>query len=264
MMHIPIIDRSKTPLCQLCRTAPAIQKSHVLSRFLWKQSRIAHRNDNKGFDFVRKDRPDLSKRNNKSGFSEPLLCLTCETTRSTLEKYMSDVLYQRQGIVRSNFVGHQVVEGLCYEKVKLFTMFNLFMMGVSQHPYYSSVNLGDHHTNLLRTMLLASDPGEPWMYGSIWIRLKFSDAPLEGISIAPNKFRWAETGPWTYRTVFAGICWMTFCSSHPAIGVAEPLFMGRSGPLVLFDAKISDLPFVSRRIDEWLIDNGHPPIYSRN
>lgn len=265
--HVSIMNSvpsaNKAPqLCRLCQQAPPIKNSHILSRFLWKQSRLAHRDDNKGYQLIRKDKPQLRAKVERAGIAEPLLCAACEKQRNRLETAMHDVLYHRRRILRTKSFGHQVVDGLSYEQVKLFTMYNLFMMGVSDHPFYALVELGDSHTQRLRRMLLASDPGEDWRYASLWFRLKLADEPFEGIGIAPSPIRWGDSGHIVYRSVMAGICWMTFCSNHPHPWLKEPLFIGPPGRLVLFDAKPNDLPFVAHRIDEWLVSQGHPAIYT--
>lgn len=254
---------SALQLCRLCQKAPPIDNSHIFSRFLWKQSRLAHRDDGGGYKLIWKDNPRLSAKVEKAGIKEALLCAACEKVRNKLETYMSGVIYQHRNILRTKSVGHQVIDGLSYVHVKLFTMYNLFMMAVSEHPFYASANLGEIHTERLRQMLLAPDPGEAWRYSSIWFRLKLEDEPLEGISIAPSPIRWGGSGQIVYRTVMAGICWMTFCSNHPHPWLKEPLFIGPSGRLVLFDAKPNELPFVAHRIDEWLVSQGHPAIYTR-
>ncbi|WP_146854202.1 hypothetical protein [Brevifollis gellanilyticus] len=253
----PQKNMANSAFCRLCQKAPAIKKSHVLSRFLWKQSGLAHRKDNKGYDLVIKDDPRLIKRNQRAGITEALFCPDCEDKRNKLETYMSGVLYEYEAIIRRTSSGHQLIDGLCYQRVKLFTMFNLFAMGISSYPYYSAVNLGDHHTDCLRSMLLASDPGEPWQYSSIWLRLKIGGQPIEGISLAPHRIRWGETGQHVYRTIFAGVCWMTFCSSHRHPWLSEPAFIGKAGQLALFDTPTNELPFLAGRINEWITANRH-------
>lgn len=251
-------EKATPQLCRLCRQTPPIENSHILSRFLWKQSRLAHRDDNKGYSFIHKGSPKLNAKVERSGIKEPLLCAACERNRSKLEQYISGVFYHRRNIIRAKSIGHQVIQGLDYEQVKLFTMYNLFMMGVSKHPFYASAQLGEVHTERLRQMLLASDPGEDWRYSSIWFRLNIANEALEGISMAPSPIRWGGSGQIVYRTVMAGICWMTFCSNHPHPWLKEPLFIGPSGSLVLFDAKPSEMPFIAHQIDEWLVNQGSP------
>jgi hypothetical protein len=265
--HVSIMNSvpsaNKAPqLCRLCQQAPPIENSHILSRFLWKQSRLAHRDDNKGYKLIHKGQSESSVKYEKSGIQQPILCQSCEQARNKIETSMSALLYHRRAIVRSKSAGHQIIDGLPYAQVKLFTMYNLFMMGVSEHPFYKEVKLGGSHTDRLRKMLLSSDPGEDWRYSSIWFRLKLKGEPLEGIGIAPSQIRWGDSGQVVYRTVIAGICWMTFCSNHPHPWLKEPLYIGKPGRLVLFDAAPNEMPFIAHRIDEWLVNQGHPAIYS--
>ena len=128
--------------CKLCSSDVAIQ-SHIISKFLWKQSGIAHRSDGKGFDFACESDSRWNEHNRQSGFQERILCKRCDNERrSSFEDYMARKIYGQDGLLRSTQIGHRIVDKLLYEKVKLFSMFNLFMMGVSCHPYYAAVNLG--------------------------------------------------------------------------------------------------------------------------
>ncbi len=263
-MKLSIPEGVTGQLCRICQRNPPIKKSHVLPKFLWKESGLAHRSDNQRCRLIYKANQQKFDYNPlNSGLTEPLFCSSCEGERGKFETYMAQVLYHDNSVARTPSNGHRVINGLSYEQVKLFTMYNLFAMGVSNQPYYASARLGEAHTERLRQMLLASDPGEPWRYSSIWFRLKIADEPLEGVSIAPSAIRWGDSGQVVYRTVMAGICWMTFCSNHPHPGLKEPLFIGPSGSLVLFDAKPNELRFVAHRIDEWLVSQGSPAIYSR-
>lgn len=174
---------------------------------------------------------------------------------------MARRIYDKDGILRSPNTGHRIVEGLSYEKVKLFSMFNLFMMGVSSHPYYKAVSLGDKHEDKLRRMLLAKDPGEPWEYSTICFRLQMNGKNLEGMSLAPQQVRWPN-GQIMYRFVCAGLCWMITCSGHPHEWLKAPVFIGLDGKMVVFDGNPVDMPFIRERMDNWLATNGHPPLKS--
>jgi hypothetical protein len=255
-LAMPLLVKPDT-LCRLCQTTKAIERSHIISRFLWKNSLLAHRKDNKGFDFICQDQSEWAEKDKKSGFFEPILCHGCEKIRNRLETYMAGVLYNHKNLVRDPTPGHRIIEGLCYKQFKLFTMFNLFMMGMSKHPFYAAVDLGDRHASKLRDMLLRDDPGEPWEYGTIWSRMLFAGQPLEGLAIPPDRIRWGSKYL-AYRNVFAGIWWVTFCSSHHTVGYEDSSFIGRDGRLILFDAQAQDLPFVQKRITEYLRTHSPP------
>ncbi len=109
---------------------------------MWKKSGLAHRPDGKGFDLVIEEEPQWTEHNKQSGITESILCKDCEGRRGALESYMGRQIYDELGILRSPQSRHRIVEGLSYKKVKLFSMFNLFMMGISKHPYYAAVSLG--------------------------------------------------------------------------------------------------------------------------
>lgn len=150
-MKLSTLEDVTGQLCRLCQRNPPIKNSHILPEFLWKESGLAHRSDNKRCRLIYREseqKPRFKVLN--SGLTEPILCRSCETERSKFETYMSQVLYHDSCFVRKPSIGHQTIDGLDYKKVKLFTMYNLFMMGVSQHPFYERAKLGKVHTERLR------------------------------------------------------------------------------------------------------------------
>lgn len=247
------------PVCRLCGQGDPID-SHIISRFFWKNSGIAHRSDGEGFDFICEAEPQWTEHNKQSGFQERILCKVCDNNlRSSFEDYMARQIYGKRGILRSPQTGHRIIENVSYEKVKLFSMFNLFMMGVSNHPYYRAVSLGSKHEDKLRRMLLAKDPGKPWEYFAICFRLRMNGKTFEGMSLAPQRVRW-QNGQVMYRFVCAGLCWMITCSSHFDNWLREPVFIGLDGKMIVFDGNPTDIPFIRERMNNWLVTNGHPPL----
>lgn len=262
-------DSDASKLCKLCGKFPPIDNSHILSKFMWKNSGLAHRSDykadNKGYDLTFPRAPEWNERGKKKGITESILCSHCEKRRNPLETYMAGQLYDSAQVITKAVTGHRVVEGLDYAKVKLFNMFNLFMMGVAENPFYSAVDLGAKHEEKLRQMLLADehgDPGEPWEYFALCFRLQMNGKPFEGIASPPQRSQWPN-GQTMYRFAFAGLCWMVTCSSHPHEKMREPLFIGVDGRMVVFDGNPVDMPFIREQLNNWLVTQGHPPLKGR-
>ena len=148
--------------CRLCIKNPAIKNSHVVSKFIWKLSGVI--GAQRKFDAYCISQPELSQKNLQDGFKEPILCSECEGKRSTLERIARKQLFSK---VRSLDLskGGAALTGLDSSPIKLFTMFQLWMMGVAKNDFYSHVQLGPHEEQL-RNLLLTNDPSYPWRYGT--------------------------------------------------------------------------------------------------
>lgn len=226
---------------------------------MWKQSGLAHRADNQGFDLKFENAQEWNESNKQGGITQAILCRDCEGKRGKLETYMSNQIYKHADIVRSAKPGHRIIEGIDYTKAKLFAMFNLFMMGISTHAYYKQVSLGDKHTQKLRQMLLETNAGHPWEYATTWSRLRMNDKSFEGISLPPHRFR-SSDGSWMYQYVFAGLLMTTSCSSHPHPWILDLAKNGLDRKLIIFESNPMQIPFIAGCINSWLKKDGHPII----
>lgn len=192
--------------CALCLRDVDLCRSHVIPEFLYETLY-----DEKHRLQVLSVIPDQDNWREQKGLRERLLCSECELKFSVWERYASLALkggipltYRREGDI-------VFVSGLDYAKFKLFQMSVLWRAGVSALPFFEKVQLG-HHAEVLRTHLLAGDPGFPQRYGCFIFGLKHENEAFTGVIMQPGKVR--LHGHTAYRFVFGGFLWAMLVSSH--------------------------------------------------
>lgn len=236
--------KNKWGTCRLCADETLLRESHIVSKFLWQLSGIIKKGESKKFDAVCISDPKLTLRNNQDGFKEFLLCHACEQKRHKLEDAAARKIFR--GIRTLDFSnGGNVLQDLNYEETKLFSMFQLWMMGIASHPFFAHVDLGPHE-RILREMLLAGDPGEPWQYGSTLGVIGGGDEWLTGIMSQPDSIR--LRGRRCYRYVIAGVHSFTFVGSHPPVTDEQHLFLQTDGKWPIFPDTIKAHPKLMSQI----------------
>jgi hypothetical protein len=228
--------------CRLCKLNPAILNSHVVSKFIWKLSGVigAH----KKFDAHCVSHPELSQRNLQDGFNEEILCTQCEGKRSKLEAIAREQLFA--SVRRLNLSNDtSVLTGLDYPQIKLFTMFQLWMMGVAKNPFYSHVKLGQHEEEL-RKLLDTNNPSAPWHFGTTLAVLRTESDRLDGLFTQPNRIRLFRHD--AYRYVIAGIHCFSFVTCHDSGHDYHKLFLQTDGTWPVFVNKLSDYPYLQAQV----------------
>jgi hypothetical protein len=146
------------------------------------------------------------------------------------------------------FVHNNVtLAGLDYHALKLYSMFQLWMMGVSSLPFYAHVNLGPH-ADRLAALILAEDPAEPWRYGSTIAVLGANEPDLAAVFAQPERIR--LYGHNLYRFVVAGLHSFHFVSSHAPSPELQSLFLHHDGTWPVFKRKYHDYPDIVRKIQQ--------------
>jgi hypothetical protein len=200
---------SSPTACRLCGKEGQLQNSHIVSKFIWRMSKVI--GNGSPFHAICLNQPDLSKKIQQDGFKEYLLCLSCERQRSTYEDHARRSLFKN--IRNIQFDGkHAILTGLEYKPLKLYSMFQIWMMGVSTHPFYSHVNLGPH-ADLLAELLRNEEPSEPWRYGSTIAVLGGQNGDFAGIFSQPEQTRMFSHH--VYRFVVAGSIAITLFPGMP-------------------------------------------------
>lgn len=227
---------SITGNCRLCGNQATLKKSHIISKFIWRLSGVI--GAQKKFDAICLNDPSLSQRNLQDGFKEPLLCGDCEELRSRFEGRARRALFAN--IRNPTFVhNNSILTGLDYEALKLHSMFQIWMMGVSTNPFFAHVELGRHEKELAN-LLLAEDPAEPWRYGSTVAVIGGNDPDWAGLFSQPERIR--LYGHNVYRFVAAGIYSFHYVSSHAPDSDFQHLFLQPNGTWPIFQGHFSDYP----------------------
>jgi hypothetical protein len=221
---------TKPGVCALCLEEGELQESHIVSKFLWRQSGVLGPKSSFSVDCL--THPELAEPHLQDGFKEYLLCLSCEGRLNRFETYAARVLFHPQtGPMHTRPGQHHVWENLQYSELKLFQISLLWRMGVSKLPFYSHVELGKHQ-EILRRMLEAEDPGESWQYGCLASLLNHAGEPLRGIFSQPLGGK--RFGHHSYGYTIAGMYWVQFATSHPPEEELLKAVLQSDGTWVLF------------------------------
>jgi hypothetical protein len=244
------MKRKTTPKagdCALCLEEAELKESHIVPKFLWKRSGVTGAGTSFSVDCL--THPELAEPHRQDGFKEHLLCLKCEGRLNGFETYAANALfYPETGPMHTRPDRHHVWEGLDYPKLKLFQMSLLWRMGASKLPFYSHVELGKHQ-EILRRMLEAEEPGEPWQYGCIATLLDHAGKPIDGVFSQP--FRHRKFGHHCYEYTVAGMHWIQFATSHPVEPNLVSVMLQKIGTWVLFRGEITEIPGLKWQVERF-------------
>jgi hypothetical protein len=221
-MNTAKLDKSGT--CALCLDEGVLRHSHIISEFLYS----AIYDDKHRFHVV--EAGEKYPYFEQKGYREFLLCQDCETKLSKWETYARGLLtggvkleYRREGDITW-------VQGIDYQRFKLFQLSVLWRAGVVTHEFFRKVTLGPH-TERLRSMLLAEDPGEPWQYGCLMVGIR-REGNMVPVIVQPTPLRVLDAQG--MRFTFGGYLWVYRIACHKPIhpGFLEAVLQS-SGRLAL-------------------------------
>jgi hypothetical protein len=178
----------------------------------------------------------------QKGLREKLLCPTCETQFSVYEHYAQSVLYGGGTEIEVRDFGKMLqVEGIRYEKFKLFEMSLLWRFSITTLKYFRGIELGTTHQEKLRKMLLAQDAGEPWEYGCTITGLLHEGKVFKDL-IAPPALAQID-GHDIYTTAIGGFLLSFVVSNHEPVVVRGGLLQ-KNGRLVILRKEFTKIPFL--------------------
>lgn len=235
--------------CFLCQQSESLLNSHVVPDFFIEQIERPLKTGNQGqiqphVVIVRKKEKSSSRTyqsgswEKKIGIKEKLFCFDCEQRISTWEHFTRELLYgNAPPPCFKKELGTSAIDELSfdpsrvkyfrdfrkvsvdYEKFKLFQMSLLFRAGIAQGQFFRNVTLGERHTEYLRSMLLAGNPGSTLDYPCTIVGLDDEIFSYEQMMEPPVVLK--EDGIWTYRMTIGGYVWFFDVSSHAASPMAK-------------------------------------------
>jgi hypothetical protein len=192
--------------CALCLQDRKLCHSHIIPEFLYEALY-----DEKHRIQVLSVLPHKGNWREQKGLREHLLCEDCEQKISVWENYASLLLrggvpisYKRDGSI-------VFISDLDYNKFRLFQLSVVWRAGISKQNFFSNIQLGNH-AELLRNLLLDSNPGNPRQYCCIMFGLKHEETTLTDLIMQPGKIR--IQGQIVYRFIFGGFMWVFFVSNQ--------------------------------------------------
>ena len=238
--------KTQTGFCALCQREKMLRESHIASKFLWRRSGIT--GEKKKFALLSPTHPDLDEPHRQDGLKEYLLCHDCEQQFGRYEAYAAQVLFHKYGPILRRPNRHFILTGLEYRQMKLFQMSILWRMGVSSHPYYCRVELGVHQ-EILRSMLKAEDPGDPWQYGCVATLLDHKGEPIRGLFSQPMKTKKFDHDCYSYT--ISGMHWVHFPTSLSPKDVVGRIVLQRDGSWLIFRGEITDSPELRVQVEQF-------------
>jgi hypothetical protein len=223
--------------CALCLQDRTLCNSHIVPQFIFK-----HVQGDDGEFFVVKTGEEPPSTFYKS-FSEKLLCEGCETLFSRWEHYASQFFYG--GMPLSGERRGDVIEmqGLDYAMMKLFFMSLLWRFGITSNPWFKGTRLGPH-SDRLRSLLLASDPSEPWRYGCLLTAVMHNGTHMSGFITRPDACRFE--GHWCQRVVVGGFLLSYFVTSHEPSHPGTKAVLQRNGRFFMHVKDIRQISFLNQ------------------
>ena len=218
-----------TGTCKLCLTNGELRESHILSELLYKPAYDAiHRAIEMKIGSGR-------RRVIQKGYREAMLCGKCEGFLSKFENYFADQ-WVKQGKLPATLSDPVIeIKGLDYAPFKLFHLSVIWRASVSQRDEFRNVKLGPHE-EVIRTLLLNEDPGDPTLY-PFWGRILFDPTDrrvTDDVIVEPEMYR--VDSHYVYIFTFGGCAWYYIVSSHDPRSLVPVLFRpGKSLVLVAQD-----------------------------
>ncbi len=195
-------------ICKLCLEEKYLHRSHILSEFLYD----AFYDDQHRMVKVELSNPYDTRP--RTGLWEYMLCKACEDLLGAYETSFKTSWYTEGKQPKLTLPIH-VINGLKYREFKLCMLSFLWRASVSiEAPGFSTVQLGVHHDERLRKMILNGDPGEELDYPFLCTAVFNRDDKtiVEAIS-EPVPLK-SKEGHRTYEFQFGGCSWVYFVSQH--------------------------------------------------
>jgi hypothetical protein len=200
--------------CKLCGKDKKLVRAHIIPKSLWKPL----------FDEqppqVHSTAPTADDKKSPVGvYDTGILCAQCESIFSPWDDYAQKLFLAKptedQYVIKNGQKIAYVETDIDYAKLKLFFISLLWKAAVSNHFFFSRVNVGSFEPQL-RRMILRDDPGDPDTFA---VMVTKCDERLSPIVLNPQPERWGETN--YYHFYLAGYMAYIKVDSRPA-----PDFMG--------------------------------------
>jgi len=233
--------------CRLCLRTLPLRNSHIIPEWLYRPL----------YDEIHRYRVLQAGKGDRKifgqkGIRERMLCQSCETNLSVYEGYARGVLAGGVEIEIQKLEGGIAVCGLDYAKFKLFQLSVLWRAGVARNSFFSRVELGSH-SETLRQMLRAGDPGAGGDYGCILVSVLAESQLVTDLITQPTS---EVVNGWPMvRFLFGGHAWLFLLgqgNSHPF----AKLFLDTTGRLEIRQGGKAVEGYVRGLAKTFVLENG--------
>jgi hypothetical protein len=221
--------------CRLCQNERELCFSHIIPEFMY----LPTYDENHRAVMI----PKGKNKYEQKGLREYLLCCGCDRNIVGIwETYSSPIVKSIQELNITQNGDEFVVPDVEYTEFKLFQLSLLWRASIASIQMFESINIGRHHEEIIRKMLLSKDPGKPDQYGCIMFVLnntsqlqKFIWSPVED---SINGFTY-------YRFLTGRIFWYFFLPEAYPRDVGD-FFITPEGTLRLVTAPWSEETIIHR------------------
>ena len=224
--------------CKLCGVVTKLHNSHIIPNFFYKRMEDEKGNRNRYLAFGR----HVKMHHRQGGTKEKLLCVDCEREFSVYEKYVREVLYGGfvQDIKIEQINKRMIkVNNVDYNKMKLFQLSILWRASVSNHDFFSGVNLGPHEDRI-HDMLINKNPGKADDYPCLILRIIDDKKKTLGDMIIDPTWNKYENHK-SYQFIFGCFAWIYFVSSHKKPMEITKLCLNPKGHFHIYDFEFSKM-----------------------
>lgn len=201
--------------CKLCGKDKKLVRAHIIPKSLWKplfEDELSPQ--------THPAAPTVDDKKYPVGvYDTGILCAQCESIFSPWDDYAQKLLLAKptkdQYVIKNGRKIAYIENAIDYSKLKLFFISLLWKAAVSNHYFFSRVNVGSFEPQL-RRMILKGDPGEPDVFA---VMIAKCEDRLGPIVLNPQPERWDEIN--YYRFYVAGYMVYIKVDSRP-----PPNFMG--------------------------------------
>ena len=212
--------------CKLCGKDKKLVRAHIIPKSLWKPL----------FDEqppqIHSNAPTVDDKKSLVGvYDTGILCAQCESIFSPWDDYAQKLLLAKPS--ENNYVmenGQRIAyveTSIDYAKLKLFFISLLWKAAVSNHYFFSRVNVGSFEPQL-RRMILKGDPGDPDTFA---IMMAKCEDRLGTIVLNPQPERWDEIN--YYRFYLAGYLAYIKVDRRPTPNFMSVLALDPEKPLII-------------------------------
>jgi hypothetical protein len=214
-------------LCKLCGKEKKLVRAHVIPKSLWKP--LFHDEQtpqtNSATPIFNEKKPSVGV------YDTGILCAQCESIFSPWDDYAQKLLLSKpteeQYIIKNGQKIAYVEIVIDYAKLKLFFISLLWKAAVSNHYFFSRVNIGSFEPQL-RRMILKGDPGEPDTFAVLIAKYEERVGP---IVLNPQAEKWGEIN--YYRFYVAGYMVYIKVDRRPTPNVMGGLVLNPEKPLIV-------------------------------
>jgi hypothetical protein len=214
-------------LCKLCGKEKKLVRAHVIPKSLWKP--LFHDGQtpqtNSATPIFNEKKPSVGV------YDTGILCAQCESIFSPWDDYAQKLLLSKpteeQYIIKNGQKIAYVEIVIDYAKLKLFFISLLWKAAVSNHYFFSRVNIGSFEPQL-RRMILKGDPGEPDTFAVLIAKYEERVGP---IVLNPQAEKWGEIN--YYRFYVAGYMVYIKVDRRPTPNVMGGLVLNPEKPLIV-------------------------------